>query len=334
VTMIPTVTGEVRGDALGVTLMHEHVVITSPTLQEAFPGFMGFDEPSAIASAHERLKALKASGVDTILDLTAPGLGRNVRRLAKIVEGTGLQVIVCTGYYTYADLPFPMKYNGPGKMFADPHDDLLLSLFVRDIEEGIEGTEIRAGILKCCTDAPGVTEDVERILRAVARAQLRTGIPISTHTHAPTRRGLDQQRIFAEEGVDLTRVVIGHCNDSTDLGYFEELIAHGSYLGFDKCGQPFAVSLQAQLDTLAELCRRGYADRMVLSHDTHCISDWFDETDVKTLLPWWNYQYVHSAVLPGLRERGVTENQLDQMLIGNPRTLFDRQHNGRQTTVA
>lgn len=319
---IPTLTGQIQPDQLGVTLMHEHIFIRTPDLQEAFPGFMGWDDEAAIALARARLQALRHSGVETIVDCTAPGLGRDVRRMARAVDGTGLQVIACTGYYTYTMLPFPFQYRGPGKLFADPEDELLVSLFVRDIEDGIEGTEIRAGILKCATDEPGVTPDIDRLLRAIARAHHRTDIPITTHTHAPTRRGLDQQRIFREEGVDLGRVVIGHSNETTDLDYLERLIDNGSYVGFDRCGLHLVVDLESQLDTLAQLCRRGYADRVVLSHDRHCRSDWFTEEQVESVVPAWRYDYINDGVLPALAERGVSPEQVDQMMVVNPREFF------------
>src|SRR5437773_5391757 len=102
----------------------------------------------------------------------------------------------------------------------------MTDMFVRDIEHGIADTGVKAAILKCATDEPGVTPGVERVLRAVAQAHRATGVPISTHTHALTRVGLEQQRIFREEGVDLTRVVIGHSGDTSDVGYLEELIAN------------------------------------------------------------------------------------------------------------
>jgi phosphotriesterase-related protein len=193
---------------------------------------------------------------------------------------------------------------------------------VRDIEEGIEGTGIRAGILKCCVDEPGLTPDVERVLRAVAKAHHRTDVPITTHTHAPTKRGLDQQRVFQEEGVDLGRVIIGHSNESTDLAYLEQLIDNGSYIGFDRCGLDIHLPLEPQMDTLAELCRRGYADRVVLSHDRHCFSDWFPEEAVLQMEPSWNYRYIQEGVIPGLLERGVTEDQITQMMVRNPRDYF------------
>ncbi len=245
-----------------------------------------------------------------------------IRRVEAAAADTGLIVIVCTGYYTYSELPHPFSYNGPGKMFDDPDDRLLESLFVNDIERGIEGTSVKAGILKCATDAPGVTPDVERVLRAVARAHLRTGVPVTTHTHAPTRRGLDQQRVFKEEGVDLGRVVIGHSNETTDVSYLEELIDNGSYIGFDRCGLHFVVDLASQIQTLIELCQRGYAERIVLSHDRHCYSDWFAEDKVESLLPWWNYQYVSTEVIPALLAGGVPQADIDLMTVANPRRIF------------
>ncbi len=323
-TRVPIVGGEIDASQMGRTLMHEHIFIRTPELQEAWPGFMDFDEERAIADAHEKLKALKAEGIDTIVDMTAPGLGRQVKRVARAVEGTGLQVIVVTGYYTYTDLPFPMKYNGPGKLFNnDPDDAFLVDLFVRDIEEGIEGTDIRAGVVKCCTDLPGVTEDIERLIRAVAKTHLKTDVPIMTHSHAKSKRGLDQQRILREEGVDLSRVLIGHSNETSDVEYLVELLEAGSYLGFDRCGLKIDHPLEDQQETLVELCKRGYAGQIVLSHDRHCYSDWFPEAGVVAALPEWNYSFVPGTLIPGLLENGVTEEQIDQMMHKNPIKFFE-----------
>jgi phosphotriesterase-related protein len=323
-TKIPIVGGEIEAAQMGRTLMHEHIFIRTPELQEAWPGFMGWDEEKAVADAREKLKGLKAAGIDTIVDMTAPGLGRQVQRVARAVEGTGLQVIVVTGYYTYTDLPFPMKYNGAGKLFNnDPDDRFLSDLFVRDIEEGIEGTGIKAGVVKCCTDEPGVTPDIDRLIRAVAKTHLRTDVPIMTHSHAKSKRGLDQQRILREEGVDLSRVLIGHSNETSDLGYLIELLDNGSYLGFDRCGLKIDHPLEDQQETLAELCKRGYAGQIVLSHDRHCTSDWFPEEGVIAALPEWNYGFVQGSLIPGLLENGVTEDQIDQMMHRNPIAFFE-----------
>ncbi|WP_199434219.1 phosphotriesterase family protein [Qaidamihabitans albus] len=319
---IPTYTDDVDVDALGTTLMHEHIFVRIPDLQEFFPGFQGWDEATEIANARAHLGALNDLGIGTIVDLTAPALGRDVHRVARAVDGSGMQVVFCTGYYTCTTFPF--QYRGPGKLVIDdPHGDFLVSLLARDIEEGIEDAGIRAGILECATDEPGETSDGKRVLRAVTRTRLRTGVPISTHTHALSRRGLEQQRIFRQEGVDLGCVVIGHCNETTDLGYLEQLVDNASYPGWDECGLGIVLGLDEQVDTLAELCRRGYADRIVLSHDRHCTSDWFPEDRVGETAPQRTYDYVYSGVLPGLLEHGITEDQVEQMLLRhNPRDIF------------
>jgi phosphotriesterase-related protein len=167
-----------------------------------------------------------------------------------------------------------------------------------------------------------MTPDVERLANAVASVQLRTGAPICTHAHAPTKRGLDQQRVLRERGVDLGRVMIGHSNESTDLDYLTRIIDDGSYLGWDRCGLPLAVPLDTQIDTLAALAERGYANRIMLAHDKSSFMDWFSAAEVDPVLPDWRYTYIHDTVLPGLQARGVTDDQIEQMLIRNPREFF------------
>jgi phosphotriesterase-related protein len=163
---------------------------------------------------------------------------------------------------------------------------------------------------------------VERVLRAVARAHHATGVPITTHTHAHTKRGLDQQRIFADEGVDLGRVIIGHSGDTTDLDYLEEMIAAGSYLGMDRFGLDNILSFDDRVDTVVTMCQRGYANRMVLAHDASCHIDWLPEAALPVVLPNWHYLHIHHDVLPALRQRGVTEEQITAMLVDNPRAIF------------
>jgi len=189
--MTATVRGDVAPDSLGTTLMHEHVFVVNPDVVANFP--TGWDEETAVPDAIKRLDELKAAGVDTIVDLTVVGTGRDVKLVQRAVEGSGLNVVVATGIYTYDAVPKYFHFRGPGTELGGD-DELMISLFLGDIQEGIQGTGVKAGILKCATDEPGMTPGVERVLRAVAQAHLRTGVPISTHTHAPTRRGLEQQR--------------------------------------------------------------------------------------------------------------------------------------------
>ncbi len=321
-TEVHTARGPIDTADLGVTLMHEHVFVLSPEIQQNAPEIWG-DEQQRQADAVARLNELKSRGVDTIVDLTVIGLGRYVPRIASIAAQTGINIVVATGLYTYQDVPMYYHFRGPGTLLDGPEP--MTELFVRDITEGIAGTGIKAAILKCATDEPGLTPDVERVLRAVAAAHRETGVPISTHTHAGTRRGLDQQRIFADEGVDLTRVVIGHCGDSTDLDYLEELIAAGSYIGMDRFGLDVFLPTAERVDTVVRMCERGHAEKMVLSHDANCLIDWLPEDAVPVAFPSWHYLHIHNDVLPALRARGVTEEQITAMLVDNPRRIFGQQ---------
>jgi phosphotriesterase-related protein len=320
VPQLNTVRGSIDTASLGVTLMHEHVFVLSPEIHDNYPEVWG-DEAKREADAVARLNELKSRGVDSIVDLTVIGLGRYIPRIARIAAQTDLNIVVATGVYTYNDVPMYFHFSGPGTPLGEP----MVEMFVNDIEQGIAGTDIKAAILKCATDEPGVTPGVERVLRAVAQAHRRTGVPISTHTHAATRRGLEQQRIFAEEGVDLSRVVIGHSGDSTDIGYLEELIAAGSYLGMDRFGVDVFLSTEERVNTVATMCERGHADKMVLSHDASCYMDWLPEEMVPVVMPNWHYLHIHNDVIPALKQRGVTDEQLTTMLVDNPRKIFDAQ---------
>lgn len=314
-----TARGPVDTADLGVTLMHEHVFIMTTEIAENYPEAWG-DEDRRVTDAIARLNELTSRGVDTVVDLTVIGLGRYIPRIAKIAAATEINIVVATGLYTYNDVPFRFHYQGPGTLLDGP--EIMTELFVRDITEGIADTGVKAAILKCATDEPGVTPGVERVLRAVAAAHRETGVPISTHTHAGSRRGLEQQRIFAEEGVDLSRVVIGHSGDSTDLDYLEELIASGSYLGMDRFGIDSILPFEQRVDTVARMCERGHAEKMVLSHDASCYFDALPEEVVAVAMPNWHYLHIHNDVIPALKQRGVTDEQLTTMLVDNPRRIF------------
>ena len=318
---VQTARGPVDSSQLGTTLMHEHIFVLDTEIQQNYPEKWGSEE-KRISDAVARLNELKSRGGDTIVDLTVLGLGRCIPRILRVARQTELHIIVATGIYTYRDLPFYFHLRKPdGASGSEP----LTEMFVRDIREGIADTGVKAGILKCCTDEPGLTPDVERVLRAIAHAHRKTGVPISTHTHAGLRRGLDQQRVFREEGVDLTRVVIGHSGDTTDLNYLEELIRNGSYIGMDRFGVDVILDFESRVNTVATLCERGHADRMVLSHDAMCFWHWLPESVVRSALPKWNYLHIHTDVLPALRRKGVGEEQLHMMLVENPRRIFEQQ---------
>jgi phosphotriesterase-related protein len=315
---IDTVNGPVDTSALGRVLMHEHVFVLTPEIQDNFPAF---DEEAEVASAIARLNELKANGIDTIVDLTAIGLGRYIPRIQRVNAEADINIVAATGLYTYNDVPHYFHFRGPGTLLDGP--EVMVDMFVSDIEQGITDTGVKAGILKCATDEQGVTHGVERVLRAVAQAHRATGVPISTHTHAPSKRGLEQQNIFESEGVDLSRVVIGHSGDTTDVAYLEEVMARGSFLGMDRFGIEVILPFEDRVQIVATLCERGHADQMVLSHDASCYIDWLPD-EAFELMPQWHYLHITKDVIPALKERGVTDEQIDQMLIENPKKVFDQ----------
>jgi len=312
---VPTVLGPVDSGALGAVLMHEHVFVLSPEFETNYPWHTGFEEQRDVDEASARLEELAAEGIDTIVDLTVVGLGRDVARIQRVNERTRLQIVVATGLYTFTELPIYLRSRSAQRDAAD----VMAELFVHDLEEGIADTGVRAGILKCATDRQGVTPDVEHVLRAVARAHRSTGAPISTHTHAPSRRGLEQQDVFASEGVDLTRVVIGHSGDTTDLDYLEAVLDRGSYLGMDRFGLEHILPFEERVATVVALCERGWASRLVLSHDTACCIDWLDPAHRRPPC----YRHISKDVLPALRDAGVTDDDIEQMLVLNPRRIFE-----------
>jgi phosphotriesterase-related protein len=202
-------------------------------------------------------------------------------------------------------------------------EDPLIGMFVEDLTTGIAGTGVKAAFLKCATDEQGITPGVERVLRAVGKAHAATGAPIMTHSHAVSRNGLLQQDVLESEGVDLRRVLIGHSGDTTDLGYLTEVADRGSLLGMDRFGLDLLLPFEERVATVAALCERGYAGSVVLSHDASCYIDWLPREQLPVLTPNWHYLHITSDVLPALRARGVSEDDLTTMLVGNPRRFFE-----------
>jgi phosphotriesterase-related protein len=319
---IQTLGGPLDTSSLGRVLMHEHIFNLSPEVQGCYPGFHGWDPEVEIPKAQQTLSQLKQAGYDTIVELSVLGLGRDVHLMQRAVEGTGLQVTLATGLYTYDVLPRLWHFMGPGTLLDG--DEPLDELFRRDIEEGIQGTDIKAAMLKCAVDHDGLTDHIQRVLRACCRVHHQTDTPMTVHTHAPTQRGLDVLNVLKEEGVDPRRVVLAHCGDSADIDYLEKLLQSGATLGMDRFGLNILLPFEDRVDTVAALCESGYDDRMILSHDANCFTDWFPPELHDQVTPDWHFLHIHNDVLPALRERGVTDEQIDQMLVHTPRDFFER----------
>ncbi|MGC1209718.1 MAG: hypothetical protein WA890_00385 [Micromonospora sp.] len=322
---IATVRGPVESADLGRTYMHEHIFTLTADVQQNYPDEWGSEE-ARVADAVEKLRALAGQGIRTIVDPTVVGLGRYIPRIQRIAEQVPeLNIVVATGIYTYDSVPFYFHHRGPAlnEALGTELPDPMVDMFVRDITEGIAGTGVRAGMLKCAIDAPGLTPGVERVMRAVARAHHRTGTPITVHSHPETRTGLAVKRVLCdEEGVDPRRVVLGHSGDTTDCDHLAELADAGFILGMDRFGINLETTFEARADTLVEMCRRGYAESMVLSQDASCHIDWIDPA-VMAFLPQWHYLHIGAEVLPYVRERGVTDAQIETMLVDNPRRVLE-----------
>lgn len=316
---VQTFRGTVSPDDLGTTLIHEHVFVGHPELDVNLP-HPEWCEDLAIETAVEGLERLWDLGVRTVVDLTVLGLGRDVARVRRVADQVRMHLVASTGYYTADVLPAYFHTHGPGLLIDGP--DPLIELFVRDIEEGIAETGVRAGMLKVVTDRQGMTPDVRRVMTAAAEAHLRTSVPITTHTHAPTQNGRDQLAFFRERGVAPERLIIGHSGDSQDLDYLRELMDAGATIGMDRFGMEHVLPDEPRVATVLALLREGYADRMVLSHDAAFFSRVTPPSWRARHAPNWHMENISRRVVPRLLSAGATEDDIHQLLVVNPARLL------------
>jgi len=316
---VPTVTGSVDSADLGRVLAHEHIFVLGEEYRQNYAD--DWEEDAKVAEAVAELGQLPGLGIDTILDPTVLGLGRYLPRVQRVAAQVDVNIVAATGLYTYNEIPFQFHYTGPGLLFDVPEP--LTELFLKDLTEGIADTGVRAGFLKCAIEEQGLTPGVERVMRAVGAASAQSGAPITVHTNPHTQSGLVAQRVLAEEGADLSRVVIGHSGDSTDVDHLCALADAGSYLGMDRFGLDVLLPFEDRVATVLELLRRGYAERMVLAHDASCFIDWFDAEAKRQVVPRWNYRHISEDVIPALLEGGASQDDIDMMLVANPRRYFE-----------
>ncbi|MBM3139336.1 MAG: phosphotriesterase [Chloroflexi bacterium] len=307
---IQTATGPLDTAELGFTLMHEHVLVTDPAYRFQHPE--RWDREAQLENAVRRLREARAAGVRTMVDLTPIDLGRDAAFIRDAAAGSGMQIVVPTGFY----------YQIPFHYVGRPSEQLVAAM-VTDIRDGIGNTGVRAGVIKCATE-PAMHRMNERVLRASARAHRETGAPICTHTFPENRTGLEQIRVFKDEGVDLGRVVIGHSDDSNDIGYLESIIGAGAYCGMDRFGIQRPRTTAERAEMVVRLVERGYAERITLSHDASCYIDFFTEGVAEERIPEWRFTHIIEDVIPMLRERGVSEAAIQQMTVGNPRRIFEQ----------
>lgn len=317
---VETVRGPVDPDDLGKTLMHEHVFVLTPDVMQNY-GDQWWDEEQRVADAIGKLRALREAGISTIVDPTVVGLGRYLPRIQRINAEVDINIVAATGLYTFDAIPHHFHYRGPGTLLDGPEP--MTEMFVKDIRDGIGQTGVKAGLLKCVVEEKGLTEDQTRVQRAVCEAHQETGAPITVHTNSARQTGRLALDFYARNGVDLTRVVVGHAGDSNDLDYLKWIMDQGALIGCDRFGLDNYNPTEQRVRTIAALCEQGYADRIVLSHDAACYMDYFAGDAAQRALaaaaPNWHYLHITEDVLPALRALGTTEDQIDTMLVDNPR---------------
>jgi len=307
---INTATGPIDTSELGFTLSHEHILLSSAGIQATYPEFIERD--FGIAEGVRQLGQAKAEGVDTVIDLSTMDLGRDVRVIAEVSRTSGVNAIVATG--TWLDIP---------RSFVQADPDDVAALYQREIEIGIEGTGIKAGVIKIANE-PEVSEGGEIILRAAARTHKSTGTPIYTHTMAKNRVGDRQVQIFEDEGIDLNRVCIGHSNDSTDLGYLKGLLDKGVWLGLDRYPSQDP-DWEERTSIVHQLIEAGYGKRLMLSHDWSVTATMMQKSRIaqRAKTNPDNYLFITRNVLPRLLELGASQAQIDDLMINNPRGFFE-----------
>lgn len=317
---VDTVRGPVNLADLGTTLMHEHVFVLTPDVMQNY-GDQWWDEEARVADAVSKLRELKVAGVDTIVDPTVVGLGRYIPRVQRINAEVDINIVAATGLYTFDEIPHFFHYRGPGTLLGG--SELLTSMFVRDARDGIGETGVRAALLKCVVEQRGLTDDQTRVQRAICEAHQETGLPITVHTNAAQETGRLALDFYAKHGVDLTKVVVGHAGDSNDLDYLKWIMDQGATIGCDRFGLDLFNPTDQRVATVAELCEQGYADRIVLSHDSACFMDFFSDAQAQAKLaemaPNWHYLHITNDVLPALLEKGVSDAAIHTMLVDNPR---------------
>jgi phosphotriesterase-related protein len=306
--MVQTVTGPVPAGELGFTLPHEHTYIDLWSIPGRFDYQGQVHDEDVLA---EELGGYAALGGRTVVDLTLPGMGRDVAGVRALAERTGLTVVVATGWYR--EPYYPAAAQVDRRSVGSLADEM-----VREVEEGIDGTGIRAGVIgEIGVDKAWVSAQEERVCRAAGRAQARTGLAVTTHALL-SRVGLDQLDLLEAEGADPSRVVIGHCDWTPDLDFYLEVVRRGATVQLDSWGHPDALSRGLEdrvLTLLLELLHRGLERKVLLSQDVCYVEN-------LKAFGGRGYTYLQEEVLPRLADAGVPPDVVAEITVGNPARLL------------
>jgi phosphotriesterase-related protein len=323
---VNTVTGIIKSDQMGKTLIHEHILF-------GFPGYQGdltlgpFDHEAAMQSCLEVAERIKAYGVDTVINATPNECGRSPRFLREVAERSGLNIICPTGYYFEsgggsAYFKFRSSLSSLGDIEREITD-----LFMTEVTVGVEQTEIKAGIFKLASSKGRITDYEKVFFRAAAKVHQVTRVPIFTHTSEGTM-GPEQVRLLLSLGADPKKILISHMGGSLNIDYHLETLAEGVSISFDQWGIEEIDNLppeSARLELVLELLSIGYVDQIMLSNDSvwHWLGRPLNPDEYhRELLKNWRTTYLFEAIIPHLEQRGVTKEEIETILIDNPRRFF------------
>ncbi len=314
---VMTVTGPIPLESLGLTLMHEHCTF-------AYPGWFAdesvepYSPEKAEAACLKVLADIKGLGVRTVVDATAADVGgRDPHLLKRLSEKSGVHIIAATGLFPES-VGAANYYKWQSAMRGRNIAEDLYELFTTELTVGIRGSGVKAGILKVATGDPGITDYEAVVFEVAVKVARERGISIITHTEAATVAPL-QQDLFLKLGADPARIMIGHQNNSEDINYaLNQLERPGFYLGFDR-SNPLMSS--ASEDNIVELVKRGYGDRIMLSHDY--IFYWLGRSGkLDPRFAAWYPDYIFKRLIPRMNAAGITEQQIQSILTDNPRRFF------------
>ncbi|CAM3392975.1 phosphotriesterase family protein [Pseudostreptobacillus hongkongensis] len=286
----------------GYTLMHEHMFIDLSGVKNNLDCRL-----DCLDETINEMKKLYSKGVRNITEVTNMGMGRDVNYIKKISQESGINFICATGYYKEPFLPDYVK---------DTTVDELAEIMIKDIEIGIDGSDVKAQIIgEIGTSKNEMTDLEKKVFLSAIKAHKKTGVPITTHTTLGTY-GLDQIEFFEENGVDLNKVVIGHVDLSGDIDYVLSILKKGAYVEFDTIGKNNYLSDDIRVDMLKVIEEKGYIDRVFLSLDITRKSN-------MEYMGGIGYSYIFDIFIPKLLEKGLSKESIDKMLYHNPRRFFN-----------
>ena len=302
--VVRTVLGDIPSDQLGVTYMHEHLIIDSPIVAKDFPHIHLPSESEAI----EEVGLCRAAGVQTMVDCMPTGSGRSAVKLAAISKATGMNIIATAGLHTD-------RYYLPTDELETMDAEDLAQVFIKDIQVGMEGTEFKAGQLKVVTSGSVNKDREKRLFEAVAIAHQVTGAPIISHCEHGIG-ALEQINLFNQLKIPLHKVTLSHTDKENDVGYHKEILSSGINVEYDQSLRQSDLDVPPSASLMKAMIEEGFIDQIMLGTDGARRSLW-SSLGGSPGLAW-----LYSGWSKKLMEFGLNQAQLDTVFIHNPaRTL-------------